>query len=162
MVGRFDLLPRLRCCSLHFSGFTWTQRRLWLIKAWTWWNNFWHNFQHSVRTLVGCLTNRHNCTSISPSKGKTVEIFFIDFFFRSGTDFSRWQIIQRLNWQLREVSSTQDKKCFDKSFSQCYGKILSLTLKVASMDYDKFARLIVEQFSLIFSTLAPSLCSVCQ
>ena len=124
--------------------------------------NFWHNFQHSVRTLVGFLTNRHNCTSNSPSKGKTLEIFFIDFFFRSGTDFSRWQIIQRLNWQLREVSSTQDKKCFDKSFSQCYGKILSLTLKVASMDYDKFARLIVEQFSLIFSTLAPSLCSVCQ
>lgn len=158
MVGRFDLLPRSRGCSLHFSGFTWTQRRLWLIKTWTWWKNFWHNFQHSVRTLGGFLTNRHNCTSNSPFKGKTLEIFFI----RSGTDFTRWQIIQRLNWQLREVSSTQDKKCFDKSFFQCYGKILSLTPKVASMDYDKFARLIVEQFSLISSILAPSLCSVCQ
>ena len=158
MVGRFDLLPRLRCCSLHFSGFTWTQRRLWLLKTWTWWKNFWHIFQHSVRTLSGSLTNRHNGTSNSPFKGKTLEIFFI----RSGTDFSRWQIIQRLNWQLWEVSSTQDKKCFDKSFFQCYGKILSLTLKVASMDYDKFARLIVEQFSLISSILAPSLCSVCQ
>lgn len=158
MVGRFDLLPRLRCCSLHFSGFTWTQRRLWLFKTWTWWKNFWHIFQHSVRTLSSSLTNRHNGTSNSPFKDKTLEIFFI----RSGTDFSRWQIIQRLNWQLRELSSTQDKKCFDKSFFQCYGKILSLTLKVASMDYDKFARLIVEQFSLISSILAPSLCSVCQ
>lgn len=158
MVGRFDLLPRLRCCSLHFSGFTWTQRRLWVIKTWTWWKNFWHNFEHSVRTFGGSLTNHHNGTSNSPFKGKTLEIFFI----RSGTDFSRWQIIQRLNWQLREVSSTLDKKCFDKSFFQCYGKILSLTLKVASMDYDKFARLIVEQFSLIFSILARSLCSVCQ
>lgn len=94
MVGRFDLLPRLRCCSLHSSGFTWTQPRLWLIKTWTWWKNFWHNFQQSVRTLGGFLTNRHNGTSNSPFKGKNSRDFFykVWHWFQSLTNHSEVEL----------------------------------------------------------------------